>query len=90
MTPLQDLLTRIRWDPQFGRGVYEITYIDRFTRQEVRLPLGKSSIAQGISGGLQLNLDNGETPYIPLHRIRKVYRNCELIWERPTVQEGKG
>jgi hypothetical protein len=29
MTPLRELLARIRWDPGFRRGRYEVAYLDR-------------------------------------------------------------
>jgi uncharacterized protein (UPF0248 family) len=30
MTPLHELLNRIRWDPEFGRGQFKIGYLDHF------------------------------------------------------------
>jgi hypothetical protein len=29
MTPIHELLSRIRWDKEFGRGQFEIGYYDR-------------------------------------------------------------
>ena len=29
MTPIHELLNRIRWDPEFGRGRFEIGFFDR-------------------------------------------------------------
>ena len=38
MMPVQDLLHRIRWDPQFGKGEFEIGYDDRVAGRVVRVP----------------------------------------------------
>lgn len=39
MIPIHQLLARIRWDPQFGQGRFEIAYYDRVKRALMRLPL---------------------------------------------------
>jgi uncharacterized protein (UPF0248 family) len=44
MTPIQDLLNRIQWDPQFGQGRFVIRYFDRVRDQIVRVPFTGLSI----------------------------------------------
>jgi uncharacterized protein (UPF0248 family) len=56
MTPIHELLHRIRWDPEFGHAEFKISYWDRVARRVVR---------------------------VPLHRVRAVWRNGALIWQRP-------
>ena len=40
MTPIHQLLARIRHDPQFGQGVFELGYLDRFDTEVHRIALG--------------------------------------------------
>lgn len=39
MMPIQDLLNRIRWDPDFGRGEFVIGYFDRVENAIIKVPL---------------------------------------------------
>lgn len=41
MIPIHTLLARIRWDPEFGRGRWEIAYLDKTRPALVRLPFGE-------------------------------------------------
>jgi uncharacterized protein (UPF0248 family) len=36
MIPIQDLLHRIQWDPEFGSAAFEIGYVDRVAGGTVR------------------------------------------------------
>ncbi len=35
MVPIRELLNRIRWDPEFGRGNFELGYFDRMERRTI-------------------------------------------------------
>jgi uncharacterized protein (UPF0248 family) len=37
--PIHELLARIRWDPEFGRGEWEIACLDHARPDLVRVPL---------------------------------------------------
>ena len=39
MTPIHELLSRIRWDKEFGQGRFEIGYFDRHQGAVVRVAL---------------------------------------------------
>ena len=39
MTPIRELLNRIRWDPAFGQGNFAIGYYDRLLDRVVVVPL---------------------------------------------------
>lgn len=39
MTPIHELLSRIRWDKEFGQGRFEIGYFDRFENAVHRVAL---------------------------------------------------
>ena len=39
MTPVHELLNRIRWDEEFGQAEFEIDYYDRLEDRNIRVPL---------------------------------------------------
>jgi uncharacterized protein (UPF0248 family) len=82
MIPIQDLLSRIRWDPEFGKGRFEIGYYDRLDGRIVVVPLQELHFQEDEHFSFQLVDEDGITHTIPLHRIKQVYRNGELIWHR--------
>jgi uncharacterized protein (UPF0248 family) len=83
MTPIQDLLHRIRWDPAFGKASFEIAYLDKVAGELVRVPFAELHMDPGEPFGFELTGPHGETRFIPYHRVREVYRDGVLIWQRP-------
>jgi uncharacterized protein (UPF0248 family) len=77
--PIQKLLSRIRWDPAFGDAVFEIEYEDRVVGL-VRISLKQMTSIDTLSFSICDELDRTIT--IPLHRVKNVYRNGDLIWSR--------
>jgi uncharacterized protein (UPF0248 family) len=47
MIPIQDLLHRIQWDPEFGKAEFELGYVDRVARTIVRVPFRHVHFAKG-------------------------------------------
>ena len=84
MTPIQDLLHRIRWDPGFGRASFEIAYLDKVAGGLVRVPFAALRIEPGEPFGFELAGPDGRSRFIPYHRVREVYRDGVLIWQRPS------
>ncbi|MGZ5050717.1 MAG: DUF504 domain-containing protein [Methylobacter sp.] len=82
MIPIQDLLHRIHWDPEFGRGEFVVGYYDRVGREIIRVPLREISFPKDGPGVFELMDDEGRVHNVPLHRVRSVYKNGELIWHR--------
>lgn len=82
MIPIQDLLHRIRWDPEFGRAAFVVGYFDRVKREIVRVPLGRVQIEDADRFSFTAVEPDGSVHDVPLHRIREVYRDGELIWQR--------
>jgi len=82
MVPVQDLLSRIRWDREFGSGAFEIGYLDHVEKRVIRVPLKMVHFEKGNRFSFQLEAEMGETLTIPFHRIREVYRDGALIWRR--------
>lgn len=85
--PIQQLLHRIRWDPEFGRADFVIGYFDRLLGGIVRVPYS----AEQFGGGEQFSFTaieaDGSVHEVPLHRIREITRNGVLIWQRPAPEE---
>jgi uncharacterized protein (UPF0248 family) len=82
MVPILDLLNRIRWDKGFGSGVFEIGYLDHVERRIIRVPLAKIHLEKGNHFCFQLETEMSEMLTIPFHRIREVYRDGVMIWQR--------
>lgn len=82
MQTIKQLLDRIRWDPAFGRGEFEIGYYDRVERRILRIPLREVVFAADEHGFFECLDEDGQARSVPLHRIKEVYRDGELIWQR--------
>ena len=82
MIPIQDLLHRIRWDPNFGRGEFTIGYYDRVAHELRLVPLRALHFEPGDHYAFQLIDDEGVEHTIPLHRIKAVFKDGALIWHR--------
>ena len=82
MIPIQDLLHRIQWDAEFGRAAFEIGYVDRVAGGTVRVPFSDVRLEHGLLLVVNAFEEDGSPPTIPLHRIREVWRDGRLIWDR--------
>lgn len=82
MIPIQDILNRIHWDPEFGRGEFVIGYYDRIEDDIVKVPLRELYFDPEDHFSFQLLDTEGEVHSVPFHRIKALYRNGELIWHR--------
>jgi uncharacterized protein (UPF0248 family) len=83
MMPIHELLNRIRWDDEFGRGRFEIGYHDRYDDtlqwvafREIVFPPGEGRVFEVMD-------DSGRFRRIPFHRVRKVVKDGQVIWRRP-------
>ena len=82
MIPIHVLLARIRWDPDFGRGRWEISYLDHARRELVRVPLENMRTQPGIRFVFDVVDEDGITHSIPYHRVRQAWRDGKLVWSR--------
>jgi uncharacterized protein (UPF0248 family) len=92
MIPIHDLLSRIRWDPGLAAAEFEIGYWDRVARRIVRVPFRRIRFDSGTTSVFEAVEDDGTVHSVPLHRVRAVWRDGELIWQRPppTAPAGAG
>ena len=74
-----DLLNKIRWDKNLKPDEYTLTYFDRIAGKGFDVPF--TSIAR--DGRFIVITKNRHDTHIPLHRITRVKRNSNIIWERP-------
>ncbi|HOY58093.1 MAG TPA: DUF504 domain-containing protein [Verrucomicrobiota bacterium] len=85
MTPIHELLNRIRWDKTFGRGRFEIGFWDRCEGVIHRVALQDVAFPESAEHTFQFVDETGEHRRVPFHRIREVYRDGALIWQRGTA-----
>lgn len=76
------MLNRIRWDAGFGRGEFEIGFYDRVRGGIVTVLLGELHFAPEEHFAFGFTDADGETHWVPLHRVKKVYKDGQLIWHR--------
>ena len=82
MTPIHELLARIRHDKAFG-GRFEIGYLDRREGTILRVALREVNFPEGTRRVFELADESGQMRRIPFHRVREVYRDGRHIWQRP-------
>ncbi len=77
MRPVQDVLNQIKWDKRLHPEEYTIEYLD--FGKLVSIPY--TSIKE-LEGAFMIVVKNGEEIPIPLHRIRIIKKNGEVVWQR--------
>lgn len=82
MIPIHELISRIRWDMEFGRGHFEIGYYDRLLDKIIRVPFANIVFDQDDRSIIQVMDLDGMIHGVPLHRIYQVFRDNVLIWNR--------
>lgn len=87
MIPIHKLLSRIRWDARFSIGRFTLGYLDRIERRMVTVPFAHIRFPTDAPAMFELWDDNGHSHRIPLHRVRRVYRDGRLIWARKPASE---
>ena len=90
MVPIQSLLHRIRWDEQFGRARFTIGYHDRSRHAIVSVPFECIHLEPGDHFAFTAIEADGSVHQVPLHRVREVRRNGELIWQRRVATDARG
>ena len=81
MQPIHELLSQIRWDPNCI-GEFEVAFVDHMKTELQRVPVNEMRFESSHPAAFRAFDDEGNLVSIPLHRIRRVYRNDQLIWSR--------
>ena len=82
MQPIHELINRIRWDKEYAAAEFKIGFYDRLDHEIIYLSLKAIQLDQNDHYFFHFYDDNDEEHSVPLHRIKQVYRNGELIWHR--------
>ncbi len=82
MRPVHELLHRIRWDADFGRGDFQIVFYDRVEDREITVAFRDLQFFPDDHFAVGFVDADGQPHTVPLHRIRAVYKDGKLIWER--------
>ena len=83
MQPIEDLLHRINWDVEYGKGEFALGYYDRVSREETIVPLASVHLDSQRPSTFSFHDENGIVHHVPLHRVRTVYKDGAVIWQRP-------
>jgi uncharacterized protein (UPF0248 family) len=81
MQPIHELLERIHCDPEFGRGYFEIGYADRKNTEIIRVSFREVTQLPGNKYSFHVFDEDGIAHCVPVHRVREVYKDGELIWK---------
>ncbi len=82
MTPINELLNRIRWDPEFGKGNFRLGYYDRAEDRIIEVALKEVQFPEDARHTFQVTDPEGRVQRVPFHRVREVYRDSQRIWQR--------
>ncbi|MGO9202368.1 MAG: DUF504 domain-containing protein [Limisphaerales bacterium] len=85
MTPIHEVLNRIRWDPDFGRGNFELGYHDRVEGRVIVVPFREVEFSEDDPQAFRLVDTEGRSHRVPFHRVREVYKDGQRIWHRSPV-----
>jgi uncharacterized protein (UPF0248 family) len=88
MMPIEELLNRIRWDKEFGKGDFKIGYEDHIEQKVIRVRFQNIRFKEGNHISFQVENAEGKVQTIPFHGVREVYKDGSLIWHRhPRLKE---
>jgi uncharacterized protein (UPF0248 family) len=83
MMPIHELLNRIRWDREFGRGEFALGYLDRVTGEIIQVPFREVAFPKDNARSFQVVDVEGSVHRVPFHRVREVDKDGHRIWQRP-------
>jgi uncharacterized protein (UPF0248 family) len=82
MIPIHQLLSRIRWDAQLATSRFVIGYWDRVAGKVLHADRREISWDADNPTFFYLLDEEGVAHSIPFHRVREVWRDGSLIWQR--------
>lgn len=82
MIPLHELLSRIHWDAEFGRGEFMVAYYDKVLEKLLYVPLTEVRQVADSHFNFEVTDDEGLIHSVPYHRVKEVWKDGVLIWHR--------
>jgi uncharacterized protein (UPF0248 family) len=82
MIPIHELLSRIHWDPEFGRGEFRIGYHDNVLGELVYVPLAEIRQEAGDHFCFEVTDEVGVVHSVPYHRVKELWKDDKLLWQR--------
>lgn len=82
MTPIHELLNRIRWDEAYAKGDFVIGYYDRVEMKVILVPMARVQLDPADHFSFQVSDADGYAHAVPFHRVKEVYKDGRLIWHR--------
>ena len=82
MQPVQELLSRIRWDKAYGAARFSVAYYDRVAQEVKIVPFRELCFDSDDHFAFGVVDEIGEVHWVPYHRVRALYRNDAVIWRR--------
>ena len=82
VTPIHELLSRIRWDADFSRGRFELGYFDRVEGRVIVVPFHTVQFPSEDPRAFRLVDAEGRFHRVPFHRVREVYKDGQRVWHR--------
>lgn len=89
MQPIHELLARIRWDADFSKSRFVVGYWDRVRHAVLHAELREIAWDAENPSFFDLVDDEGVLHAIPFHRVREVWRDGALIWQRHPAGEAE-
>lgn len=89
MQPIHELLARIRWDAEFAKSRFVVGYWDRVEAKVLHADLREITWDADNPSFFDLIDGGGITHSIPFHRVREVWRDGVLIWQRNPPGNGQ-
>lgn len=87
--PIHALLARIRWDPRLAGHRFVIGYWDRVARKVLHVDLADITWDADNPQCFDCVDDAGVAHSIPFHRVREVWQDGALIWQRQPPGEAE-
>lgn len=89
-----ELIHRLRWDNRLDPSEYSLGYWDRVARKIIEVSLSNADWEASDHFALCLKGDDGRRRIVPLHRVRRVWKGAEIVWQREgpegALREGRG
>ena len=82
MQPIHELLNRIHWDKEFGKGEFDLWFLDHIEKELIKLSLREITFIPGDHYFFHYMDEEGEEHSVPFHRIKAVYKDGVVIWHR--------